>query len=70
MFQPVQQIGQPGWQFGPILYKLRETLKLPINLVLHFTEPSVPAFLVAVTFVVVYALHRLVGHPSLEEASA
>jgi hypothetical protein len=32
---------------------------------LHFTEPSVSAFLVAVTFVVVYALQRLVEHPSL-----
>jgi hypothetical protein len=33
----------------------------------HFTEPSVSAFLVAVTFVVVvvYPLQRLVEHPSL-----
>jgi hypothetical protein len=53
----------------PVLCKLRETLELLVNLVLDFTEPFVPAFLVAVAFVVVYVLRHLVEHPSLSGPS-
>jgi hypothetical protein len=62
---PVQEIVQPRRQLDPVLCKLRETLELLANLVFGFKEPSVPAFLVAVAFAVVYALQHLVEHPSL-----
>lgn len=60
---PVQEIVQPRRQVDPALCKLRETLELLVNLVLDFTEQSVPTFLMAVAFVVVYALQHLVEHP-------
>jgi hypothetical protein len=59
----VQEIVQPRRQVDPVLCKLREMLELLVNLVLDFTEPSVPTFLMAVAFVIVYALQPLVEHP-------
>jgi hypothetical protein len=44
--------------FGGVVCSLES-----VNLVLHFTEPSVPAFLVVATFVAVYTLQRPVKHP-------
>ena len=64
MVGPIQEIVQPRRQLDPVLCKLQETLELLVNLVLDFTEPSIPAFLLAVAFAVVYALQHLFEHPS------
>src|SRR5436305_1766195 len=59
MVGPIQEIVQPCRQLDPVLCKLREMLEPLVNLMLEFMEPSIPALLLAVAIVVVYALQHL-----------